>query len=63
MIIQRHTKAGVKNIDSDTVTDAELAGLKLDRVKLAEILTRQPRDFGLEIDLIKDTLAVLYRLT
>lgn len=56
MIIQFHTPKGIVEIDSNTVTDKELAKINLNRKKLNDYLSEQPRDTLAEIDEIKERL-------
>lgn len=53
MIITLHTPQGIVNIDSDKVTDSELAELDMTREKLNAIL---PRDIPKELDALKTEL-------
>ncbi|KKN26611.1 hypothetical protein LCGC14_0873040 [marine sediment metagenome] len=53
MIIQFHTPKGIVPIDSDTVTDAELAGINMGRQKLDAYLSEMPRDLAAEITSLK----------
>ncbi len=57
MIIQFHTPKGIVEVESDTVSDKQLAALGLDRQKLSIVLAEQPRDLGAEIDELKARLA------
>ncbi len=51
MKVQFHTKDGIFDIDTDTITDEELAELDgMDRDKLNAFLAEQPRDLAAEID-------------
>lgn len=53
MIIQFHTPKGIVRVDSDTVTDKELAALNVTRQALNELVSQQPRDYKAEIDDLK----------
>ena len=53
MIIQFHTPKGIVEVDSDTVTDAQLAKLKVTRAALKELI---PSDPLTEIDDLKAKL-------
>ncbi len=57
MIVQFHTPEGIVDIDSDTVSDADLAGVGLDRQKFNAYLAEQPRDLAAEIDVINQTIS------
>ena len=59
MIIQFHTPTGIVKVDSDTVTDAKLAEISMDRQKLNAFLSIQPRDMTAEMDDLKRRLAEL----
>ena len=56
MIIQFHTPKGIVEIDSEKVTDAELAKINMDRQKLNDFLVRQPKELATKIDEIKTRL-------
>ena len=57
MIIQFHTPKGTFTVDTDTVTDKELAELDgMNRQKLNKTLADQPRDLPAEIDELKARL-------
>ena len=45
--------SGIVNIDSDSVTDAELADISLNRQKFNNVLAKQPRDIAAELDVLK----------
>lgn len=49
-IIQLHTPKGIVDIDSDIVTDVQLAALGITRTHLEELI---PHDLGKEIDALK----------
>lgn len=53
MQIRLYTPTGVKVIESDTITDAELQALGLNRDKLSRLI---PRDLAGELDAIKTRL-------
>ncbi len=55
MIIQFHTPAGVVEIDTETVTDNELALINMTREEFNMFLASQPRDLLAEIDELKAT--------
>lgn len=55
MIIQFHTPQGIVNINSDIVTDEELAALNITREDLTKLL---PRDLAAEIDEIKKATGI-----
>ena len=59
MIIQFHTPKGIVLVDSDTVTDKELAAINLDRQKLDECLSYQPRDLEGEVDNLRSRIVEL----
>lgn len=48
-----HTPEGIIEVDSDTVTDEELAELGMTREALNELLPKPERAYGAEIDEIK----------
>ena len=50
MIIQFHTPKGIVEIDSDTVTDAELSKLGVTREAMNKLI---PRNLSVEIDDLK----------
>ena len=54
MIIQLHTPGFVVTVDTDTITDAQLADLNITRESLTKLI---PRDFGKEIDQLKANVA------
>jgi len=58
MIIQLHTPKGIVRIDTDTVTDAELAALSISRETLPEMM---PRDLGKELDMLKARVETLVK--
>ncbi len=53
MIVELHTPKGIIKIDSDTVTNSELAALKMTRADLNEMI---PRDIPKELDDLKSKL-------
>lgn len=53
-IIQFHTPQGIIEVDTDTVTDAELASLYITREAMMEVI---PRDLQAEIDELKKVTA------
>ena len=56
MIIQFHTPDGVVEVDTEKVTDNDLAGINMTRNKLDMFLSNQPRDLLAEIDELKERL-------
>lgn len=59
MIIQFHTPKGIVVVDTDTITDAKLAKIGMDRRKLDDFLAEQPRDLVAEIDGLKERIKEL----
>jgi len=55
MVIEFHTPKGIIPVDSDTITDAELAELNVTRGAFDELMSHQ-RDFGSEIDQNKEDI-------
>lgn len=57
MIITFHTPKGIFEVNTDTVTDTELARLDgMNREKLNKFLAEQPRDLVAEMDELKAML-------
>lgn len=59
MITQFHTKDGVFTVDTDMITDKELAKIGMTRQNLDDFLTEQPRNLETEIDNLKQRIVTL----
>ena len=59
MIAQFHTPKGVFTVDTDTITDKELAKLNMTGQDLNDFLAEQPRDLEAAVDDLKSRVAAV----
>ena len=59
MIAQFYTPKGVFTVDTDTITDKELAKLNMTRQDLNDFLAEQPRDLEAAVDDLKSRVTAV----